>query len=153
MINNQFRLQNSIKYPTSIIVNGATPLGLTVAASLLEQGGYVVIVDNYDETNIAKLKARFGEEKLLALIDYSSITHLPDELRRLDYVFYLQHEASNFEETISTHKFLKYSNYLDAMLSLTSRFEAKFLLTTSIKAHQLLLDSMQMDLNFGERKG
>ncbi len=150
MAKDLFRLQNTIKYPTSIIVNGASPLGLSVASSLLEQGGYVIIVDNYDETNLAKLSARFGEERLLALLDYSSITHLPEELRRLDYIFYLQHEANDFSETISTHKFLKYSNYLDAMLSLAGRFEAKFLLTTSIKAHQMLLDSMQLDLNYGK---
>ena len=142
-------IKGTVKYPTSLIINGSNNLALELADSLLEQGGYVIIVDAKTDQN-AKLIERLGHESLLSFIDYDEIPHIEDKLRRLDYVFYLTHEADNdLSHEISTQQFLNYSNYLDSILDLTVKFEAKFLLTTSIKAHQLSLQTKEFEVNFG----
>jgi len=146
----QYRLRNTIKYPTSLIVNGMTNLGLEIAESLLEQGGYVVIVDTYNDRNVSRLSKRFGESSLLSFLDYSSIPHLEEDMRRLDYIFYLAHEPISTEETVSTQNFLKYSNYLDSTLSLGTQFEVKLLLSTSVRAHLQLMNNMDVEVNFGK---
>lgn len=144
MNSNYFKLKSTIKYPTSLIINGASNVGLEVAESLLEQGGYVIIIDAYTEHNVQRLFQKVGESGMVSFLDYSAIPHLEEDVRRLDYVFYLDHESRSLESQISTQDFLKYSNYLDSTLALTVKFDAKFILSTSIKAHQLLLDSMDM---------
>ncbi len=148
----QFKLRSTIKYPTSLLVNGVTQLGLEVAESLLEQGGYVVLVDTYSELNIRKIAEKLGDSSLVSFIDYAAIPHLEEDLRRLDYVFYFAHEGLEAGENggVSTQSFLKYSNYLDTVLSVTAQFEAKFLLTTSIRSHLQLMDNMDIEVNYGK---
>lgn len=136
MIPSQFKLKNTVKHPTSLIVGGLTKLGIEIADSLLEQGGYVIIIDSYTESNLEKLNI-FTKDSLVSFIDYTSLPHLDEEIRRLDYVFYFNHEASNYLDKVSTSEFVKFSNYLDILMSLTKKFDAKFLLSTSIKANQL----------------
>lgn len=141
------KLHNTGRYPTTLLVRGADPLGVEIAKSLLEQGGYVIIVDHeseYSEHVLEELKSY----KLFTLLDLSAITNLDDELRRLDYVFYFQHKAADFSDQISTQEFLQFSNYLDTILDLTAKFEAKLLLTTAVKAHQLIISSKQIDINY-----
>lgn len=148
MVPDELKLKSTIKYPTTIIVGGASRLGLQIAESLIEQGGYVVIVDTLTEENIRKFGA-FQRGSMVSFLDYTSIPHLEEDIRRLDYVFYFGHESLNFRNQVSTQEFLTFSNYLDATLSLASRFEAKFLLTTSIKANQILLSEQEVGMNFG----
>ncbi len=148
MIPEQFKLKNTIKYPTSLIIGGLSKLGLEIADSLIEQGGYVIIVDTFTQENTNKLDV-FPKDSLISLVDYTSIPHLDEELRRLDYVFYFGHESTNYSNKVSTQQFLSFSNYLDATLSLASKFEAKFLMTTAIKAHQLVVSNEQLGANFG----
>jgi nucleoside-diphosphate-sugar epimerase len=146
----RLQLKSTIKYPTSLIVNGVTPLGLQIAEALMEQGGYVVLIDTYNDQNIAKIMEHIGEQMLFSFLDYSSIPHLEEDLRRLDYVFYLNHDSIDLAKEVSTQTFLKYSNYLDTALALAVKFEAKFLLTTSVRAHQMLLTNMDMEVNYGK---
>lgn len=148
MIPEKYRLKNTIKYPTSLIIGGLNRLGLEIAESLIEQGGYVILVDSYTKDTEAKLSA-FNDHTLISFVDYTAIPHLDEDLRRLDYVFYFQHEADNLSNKISTSEFLTLSNYLDATLNLTKKFNAKFLLTTSIKAHQLVLAKQDLNMEFG----
>lgn len=148
---NPFKLKSTIKYPTSIIINGLTNLGMEIADSLLAQGGYVIIIDAYNDANLMKLNEKFANNSLLSFLDYSAIPHLEEDIRRLDYVFYLSHAGGASVDEISTQSFLKYSNYLDTTLNLAVKFEAKFLVTTSIKAHQMLMSRMDLDVNFGVR--
>lgn len=138
MVAQQFRLKNTVKYPTSLIFGGLSRLGLEITDSLLEQGGYVVIVDTYSDENIAKLQV-FPKDSLISFIDYTTLPNLDEDLRRLDYVFFFNHESTDLNRKISTQEFLKFSNYIDTTLSLSTKFEAKFLLTTSIRSHQLNL--------------
>ena len=142
------KLENTIKYPTSLIVRGADALGLEIAKSLLEQGGYVIIIDN-DGENSEMLLRELADHKQFSLVDFSALPSLEEDLRRLDYVFYLQHKTSNLTEKISSQEFLQASNYLDSVLDITAKFEAKFLLTTAVKAHQINLGNEDLELNYG----
>ena len=138
MIASQFKLKNTVKYPTSLIFGGLSKLGLEIADSLLEQGGYVIIVDNYTEENLGRLQV-FPKDSMISFVDYTTLPNLDEELRRLDYVFFFNHETNSLDKKRGVQEFLKVSNYLDTVLALTSKFDAKFLLTTSIKAHQISL--------------
>lgn len=141
----QFKIKNTVKYPTSILVGGVSALGFEIADTLIEQGGYVIIVDTFTPENIEKLRA-FPKDTLISFVDYSSVPHLYEDIRRLDYVFYFNHDALDLTAKISTQEFLNASNTLDAILSLAEQFEAKFLLATSIKAQQLISSSSDINL-------
>lgn len=142
------KLKNCVKYPTSLIIRGEDLLGVELAKSLLEQGGFVILIDNGVSTVEKYLPLIDAYSDNLLLVDYSGLVDLKEDLRRLDYVFYLNHQAGDFSTRISTQEFLQASNYLDAVLDLTAKFDAKFLLTTSIKAHQLLVADKVIDLNY-----
>lgn len=142
------KLHGSVRFPTSIIVKGANVLGVEIARSLLEQGGYVIIIDS--ESNASrKLLDPLVQYKNLTVLNFSAINTLGLDLRRLDYVFYFEHKSTHLREKISTQKYLQNSNYLDSMLDLCTKFDSKFLLTTSIKAHQLNISNAQVDFNYG----
>ncbi len=143
------KLKSSIKYPTSIIVRGDDFLGVEIAKSLIEQGGYVIVVDHDIDKTIERYK-EIEDQKLLSIINFESIDYLDDDLRRLDYVFFLNHEYDNSNFKISSQEFLQVSNYLDLMLNLSSKFDAKFVLTSSIRANQIILEHGELDLNFGK---
>lgn len=132
-----FRIRNTIKYPTSLIVNASSNLGLEIAKALLEQGGYVILVDVMDEFNLQKIFSKLGEHALFTVLDYSAVPHLPEDLRRLDYVFYLQHDYRDVKSNLTSQEFLRLSNYLDSTMQLAAKFEAKYLLASSMTAHQL----------------
>ena len=142
------KLHGSMRFPTSIIVKGANVLGVEIARSLLEQGGYVIIIDS--ESNASrKLLDPLIQYKNLTVLNFSAINTLGQDLRRLDYVFYFEHKSTELKERISSQKYLQTSNYLDSILDLCSKFDAKFLLTTSIRAHQLNISNAQLDYNYG----
>ena len=141
------KLHSTSRYPTTLLIRGADPLGIEIAKSLLEQGGYVIIIDYEGEQSRENLE-ELKDYKMLTLLDFSAIDSIEEDLRRLDYVFYLQHKATDFEEKIASQEFLQFSNYLDTVLDLTAKFEAKFLLTTAVKAHQMIVSRKQLDLNY-----
>ncbi|MFS8131016.1 MAG: DUF4012 domain-containing protein [Candidatus Dojkabacteria bacterium] len=147
MIPEQYRLKNTIKYPTSLIIGGLSKLGLEIADSLIEQGGYVIIVDSYTEENLIKLNS-FPQDALVSFLDFTTIPNLDEEIRRLDYVFYFAHDTGDTIAQVSTQDFLNFSNYFDSTLKLASKFDAKVLLTTSIKAHQRALASDDLGMNY-----
>jgi len=147
MVPNRLKLKNTIKYPTTLIVGGVNSLGFEIADSLIKQGGYVVIVDTVNEANVAKFDY-FGNNDLISFLDFTAIPHLEEDIRRLDYVFYFNHESLDFRSKVSTQEFLTFSNYLDATLTVTAKFEARFLITTSIKAQQVLMTEKEYGLEF-----
>lgn len=143
------KIRSTVKYPTTLIINGCTSsLAIELADSLLEQGGYVIIVDNTTEENIRKIDS-LGANNLLTFIDHSELITFSEQIRRLDYVFYFGHESVDLTKEISTQKFLDYSNFLDNVMELNMKFEAKFMLTTSVKAHQMVMANKETDFNYG----
>ncbi|MEP7103752.1 MAG: DUF4012 domain-containing protein [Candidatus Dojkabacteria bacterium] len=147
MIPEQYRLKNTIKYPTSLIIGGLSKLGLEIADSLIEQGGYVIIVDSYTQENLIKLNS-FPKDALVSFLDFTTIPNLDEEIRRLDYVFYFAHDTGDTVAQISTQDFLNFSNYYDSTLKLATKFDAKVLLTTSIKAHQRVLANDELGSSY-----
>lgn len=141
------KLKNTVRFPTSIIIRGQDLLGIEIAKSLLEQGGFVILIDKGSSEIDSYLPLIDAYENFI-LLDFDGLSTLHKELRRLDYVFYLNHQIADFTQKISTQEFLQASNYLDSVLDLTTKFDAKFLLTTSIKAHQIILANRVIDLNF-----
>ena len=128
----RLKIKNTVKHPTTLIVNGANRLGVELAESLTDQGGYVVILDKLNEETLNNLMV-FPEKSMISFVDISEVINLEDSLRRLDYVFYLAHDDFIKENKISTGQFLIFSNYLDSVLSLSQKFNCKFLLSTSAK--------------------
>lgn len=125
-------------------------MGMEITETLLEQGGYVIIVDTYNEKKLEML-SQFNDDELVSFLDYTILPHLDEEVRRLDYVFYFTNEDGEEVRKITSHDFLNFSNYFDATLALAAKFEAKFLLGTSIKAHQQILAKEEVLLNFGSK--
>ena len=140
-------LRETIKYPTSLIIRGAEPLGLELARALLDQGGFVIVADSEDREN-TKAISELKKYKLFRFIDLSRTHELQEALRRLDYVFYFSHAVESLGIEISSHDFLEFSKFLDSVLFLAEKFEAKFLTTTSIRAHQFQLANKSLDNNF-----
>lgn len=140
------KIKSTSKYPTTLIVKGVNYLGIEIAKTLIEQGGYVIIIDELFEHH-KEILNEVSNEKLLTILDIGAIATIEDELRRLDYVFYFGHENKNFISEISSQQFLQESNYLDSVLDLSIKFDAKFLLTTSIKAHQIILEGSDLSMS------
>jgi nucleoside-diphosphate-sugar epimerase len=141
------KLKSTSKYPTSIIVRGLDYIGIELANSLIEQGGYVVMIDSQTEEGLNRLD-EIKDPNLFTFLDFTALPHLEDDLRRLDYVFFFNHNSADLDMEISTQEFLEISNYLNAVLDLSTKFEAKFLLTTSIKAHRRIVSHQDVLLNF-----
>lgn len=149
MIPEELKLKNTVKHPTSLLIGGLNKLGLEIAEALLEQGGYVIFVDNYSEASI-KLPEFFKKDSMVSFVDYTTLPHLDEEIRRLDYIFYFLRESVDPDSKVSTQHFLNFSNYLDSSLTLASKFEAKFLLCSTIRAHQQLIFSQDVSLQTGK---
>lgn len=147
------QLKSSVKYPTSLVIGGDDILAVEIVKSLIEQNGYVIVIDKDNESFREKYKD-LKDNKLLTILDYSSIEFLEDDLRRLDYVFFLSHRYDHANLKLSSQEFLQYSNYLDLIINTTKKFDAKLLLTSSIKAHQIMhtvRDKMDFDKDVKEK--
>jgi len=130
----QTKIKYSTAYPTSVVVGGLDRFGYEIAKSLTQQGGFVIIIDNLDKQLDF---AGFAELNNVAFIDYLGIGDLIDSVRRLDYIFYLNHQSPLSQSELSSQDFLAASSYLNQLLNLAAEFEALFLLTNSIKYHRL----------------
>ena len=130
MNNTRYKSKALQKRPLSLIIGGVNKLGFELAELLLQNDGYVVFIDNYNAENIKKLSV-FSKDSLISFHDYSFIDSLDENLKRLDYVFYFSHECIKIDKSNSKY-FSKRNNYLDIILSLTSKYKAKFLLTKKL---------------------
>ena len=147
MKNIQSKLRETIKYPTSLIVQGSDSVGIELARSLLEQGGFVILIDADDEYTRSAISV-LEEYDLFVFMSYENSTILDENIRRLDYVFHLNHTAGDLDSDISTQEFLEFSKFIDYVLKISSKYEAKFLLGTSIEAHRYLFMNRDFDGNF-----
>ncbi|MBP9758588.1 NAD(P)-dependent oxidoreductase [Candidatus Dojkabacteria bacterium] len=142
-------LKKTIKYPTSLIVGGIDAIGIELAKALLEQGGFVIIVDNVDE-GFLEVIDELKEFSLFAYFDYSQVIRFEDYLRRLDYVFYLSHNINSLDTEISSQDFLEFSKFLDQVLVLSTKYNSKFLGSTSVAAHQNLVENKIHAIEFAD---
>lgn len=151
------KIKYTTSFPTSLIINGLSVFGYELAKSLTEQGGYVVILDNLDSTNTDVNKSQYLEAILdlehTGVVDFTGLTDLVAELRRLDYVFYLNHQANSNQSTLTSQEFLQSSSYLNQILKLAADFEALFTLTNSIRGHKFLVDSKGFSAHYLQSQG
>lgn len=130
MNNTKYKSKSNQKRPLSIIVNGINKLGFELADILLQNNGFVIFIDHFNDENERKLAA-FPKDSLVSFLDYSSIPNLDEDLKRLDYVFYFNHAC--FKETGLSHNHLsKRKSYLDTILALSAKYTSKFLLTLPV---------------------
>ncbi|MBN2016165.1 NAD-dependent epimerase/dehydratase family protein [Candidatus Dojkabacteria bacterium] len=123
--------------PVTLIFKGANVLGIEVAKLLIEQGAFVVLIDEYTQQKKNMASSVLNEE-LFSFVDISGISSLVETVEHVDYIFFLNHENYDSKENISTSEFLDKSNTLDRLLQLATEKKSKFLLTSSIKLHQII---------------
>lgn len=131
------KIEKHKNIPTAIIFGGANPLGIELSKLLIEQGAFIVLIDEYTEKKKEKLDKLLDDE-LFTFVDISGAKSLADSLSRVDYIFYLNHEFQDATEVVSTSDFLEQSNILDRLLELGVEKNSKFLLTSSIVMHRIL---------------
>ncbi len=141
------RLSKHKNIPVSLIFKGASNLGVELANILIEQGSFVILIDEYTQKKRKLVSSLLNKEKF-NFVDVSGTESLVESIERLDYIFYLNHEAFDPNEKISTSEFLEESNTLDKLLELGVDKSSKFLLTSSIKLHRDLQDKSDVLSDF-----
>jgi len=134
------KLEKNKNAPVALIFQGAEPLGLELSKLLIEQGAFVILLDEYSQKKKEVIKSLLREE-LFSFIDISGTNSIADSISRIDYIFYFNHALNDPLEEVSTRDFLEKSNRLDRLLQLGAEKKSKFLLTTSIALHQLIQTS------------
>jgi|GEM_PF-5074708 len=129
--------------PTALIVNGLDRFGLELAKTLVAQNGFVIIVGNATQQSDVEI---FRGLPNIAIIDFIGVTKLLDEVRRLDYVFYLNHRYDIDEQEVGTQQFLQWSSYLNQILNLAVDFGSLFVFTNSVGATRVTLGKQTKQL-------
>ncbi len=132
--------------PVAIIYRGASALGIKLTDLLLEQGAFVIIIDEYNQKNKQHVKD-YANNKKFSFVDISGAISLADSIEKVDYIFHFNHNVCEPDDEVSTSKFLEESNTLDRLLQLAVEKKSKFLLTSSIRIHQLLEAKKQMTMS------
>ncbi|MEI6462766.1 MAG: NAD-dependent epimerase/dehydratase family protein [bacterium] len=125
--------------PTTLIYKGANCLGKEITSNLIDQGGFVIIIDELSESNVVNYK-EFVNSNLFLFIDFVGLDELKNELERLDYIIFIDEIEKDVSEKIGTDFFLKSSNDLNKVLKIALHFKSKFVLASSLKVHQVLLN-------------
>ncbi|MEI6887267.1 MAG: NAD-dependent epimerase/dehydratase family protein [bacterium] len=125
--------------PTTLLYKGGNCLGKEITNSLIDQGGFVIVIDELSDSNIANYKEHI-DSNLFLFVDFVGLDELKNELERLDYIIYIDDIEKDVSEKIGTDFFLKSSNDLNKVLKLSLHFKSKFVLASSLKVHQILLN-------------
>lgn len=117
--------------PTTLIVGGVNFLGQELVESLIDQKGFVIMLDDINKGNIENVR-KYLDSDLFLFTDNSTLGELKDELSRIDYIVYLTDLVSASNTEIESEEFLKRSNLLSETLKLSLHFKSKFVLCTSL---------------------
>ncbi|MBU0976456.1 MAG: NAD-dependent epimerase/dehydratase family protein [Patescibacteria group bacterium] len=123
--------------PVALIYGGANVLGEELVKLLIDQGAFVIVVDEYSKKN-QKMIEPVAESEQFSFVEISGAESLIDSISRVDYIFYLNYRSVDPDQVISTTDFLKSSNRLDKLLQLGVEKKSKFLLASSLKLEQIL---------------
>lgn len=124
--------------PITVIVHGGNRLGSLLTKILIEQGGYVVLIDKFDNTT-KKYISDLKKSELVDFFDFKGFDSLFDNIKRIDYLYYLLDDKlaqGNFE----SKEFLSETKYLETSLNQTKKNEAKFSLVTSLQLNRELVE-------------
>ncbi len=117
--------------PTTLILGGVNFLGQELVESLIDQKGFVIMLDDINKGNIEYVR-KYLDSDLFLFTDNSTLGELKDELSRIDYIVYLTDLVSSSNTEIESEEFLKRSNLLSETLKLSLHFKSKFVLCTSL---------------------
>jgi len=131
----QEKLKKFKNLPSTLIVNGLSALGVQLARSLLEQRGFVIIIDEYKEENAEKIEELSNYESF-TFIDKNGIEKLSDKLKNLDYLILLDDENLSTGREFTPNEYLSKCNDIDSYLKFALSKKSKVLLTTSFETHQ-----------------
>lgn len=132
--------------PTALVFRGANNLGVELAKLLIEQGAFVILIDEYTQKKKRKVSSLLNKD-LFSFVDISGTKSIADSIVKLDYIFYLNHDVYEPDEKVTTSEFLEKSNTLDRLLELGVEKNSRFLLTSSIKLHEVLQSEKDASLN------
>jgi nucleoside-diphosphate-sugar epimerase len=141
------KLSKHSNVPVAIIFRGANCLGVELSKLLIEQRAYVILIDEYTQRKKQKVSSLINKD-LFSFVDISGAKSVADSIKKVDYIFYLNHEDYDPFESVSTSEFLEKSNILDKLLQLATEKKSKFLLTSSIKLHQILQSKRDVSSDF-----
>lgn len=117
--------------PTTLIVGGVNFLGQELVESLIDQKGFVIMLDDINKGNIEHIR-KYLDNELFLFTDNSTLSELKEELSRIDYIIYHTDLVSSSNSEIESEEFLKRSNLLSETLKLSLHFKSKFVLCSSL---------------------
>ncbi len=127
--------------PITVIVNGGNRLGSLITKVLIEQGGYVVLIDKFDN-NTKKYISDLKKSELVDFFDFKGFETLFKNINRFDYLYYLLDEKLT-QKDFESKEFLSETKYIETALAQTKKNDAKFSLVTSLKLNRELAERTQ----------
>lgn len=121
--------------PVSLLIHGSNSLSFDLCKTLINQGGRVIIVDNFNSKSrklITELKA-VGQADF---IDFKGLDDILKTLPHLDYIFYFLHDYLISTDKFSSKEFLDETNRINSILKASKKYGSKLALITTIKLNQ-----------------
>lgn len=122
--------------PITIIVHGGNRLGYLTAKTLVEQGGYVVIIDKFN-SETKKYISELKKSDLVDFFDFKGFDSLFKNIKRFDYLYYMLEDKLK-ENEFESKDFLLETKYLELSLTQVKKNNAKFSLVTSLALNREL---------------
>jgi len=143
-------IEKSTLTPTVLIAGGAGFIGAALTETLLRQKARVVIIDNFSTGKKTNLERHLRDPHLL-LIEHDLNEGLPENIKSLDYIVHLAGQETYLKSKpeVILDSLLTNSLGTKALLDLTRRAKAKFLLASSVEVYRGLLSPFNLDHYFG----
>lgn len=123
--------------PTVLISGGAGFIGYYLVEAFLEKGARVVVVDNIENLETNRV-ARFVKNSKFALFNVPTLSALPAEIESVDYIIHVGDLEKYMvdRDALSLDTLLVNSQSIKALLDLSFKSNAKFLLLSTIDVYE-----------------
>ena len=122
--------------PITILVHGGNRLGYLITKTLVEQGGYVVIIDKFN-SETKKYISELKKSDLVDFFDFKGYESLFKNIKRFDYLYYILNDKLT-QTDFESKDFLLETKYLELSLTQVKKNDAKFSLITSLALNREL---------------
>lgn len=122
--------------PITVIIHGGNRLGYLLSKVLVEQEGYVVIVDKFN-SETRRYVSELKKSDLVDFFDFKGFESLFKNIKRFDYVYYLLDDKL-IQKDFDSKEFLLETKYLELSLAHAKKNDAKFSLITSLSLNREL---------------
>lgn len=124
--------------PITLIIHGGNRLGYKLTKALIDQKGYVVVIDKFNlETR--KYVSELKRSDLVDFFDFKGFDSVFKNIKRFDYVYYLLEDKLSQEE-FDSKEFLSETKQLELCLAHAKKNDAKFALITSLGLNRELVN-------------